>query len=59
MATEQHLAVPRRFVTTALPWLVGASGLLVYLFTLNRWVPLHEHDPAHPPDRGRADGVRH
>jgi tetratricopeptide (TPR) repeat protein len=41
MATEQNLAVPRRFVTTLLPWLVGTGGLLVYLFTLNRWVPLN------------------
>jgi len=41
MATEQSLAVPRRFVTTVLPWLVGAGGLLVYLLTLNRWVPLN------------------
>lgn len=41
MAPEQNLAVPRRFVTTVLPWLVGAGGLLVYLLTLNRWVPLN------------------
>ena len=41
MATEQNLKVPRRFVTTVLPWLVGTGGLLVYLFTLNRWVPLN------------------
>ncbi len=41
MATEQKLGVPRRFVTAVLPWLVGGVGLLVYLLTLNRWVPLN------------------
>ena len=28
-------------MTAGLPWLVGAGGLLVYLLTLNRWVPLN------------------
>jgi len=41
MATEQNLGAPRSFTTTVLPWLVGTGGLLVYLLTLNQWVPLH------------------
>ena len=41
MRTAQNLGVPRRFTTTVLPWLVGTGGLLVYLLTLNRWVPLN------------------
>jgi tetratricopeptide (TPR) repeat protein len=30
-----------RFVTRALPWLVGAGGLLVYLITLNHWISFY------------------
>src|SRR5688572_32272958 len=33
-------AVPKTFVTTRLPWLIGACGLVVYLATLNHWVSL-------------------
>ena len=40
MANELSRSIPRSYVNTVLPWGVGAAGLLVYLGTLNHWVPL-------------------
>src|ERR1039457_4262377 len=40
MTSEHTGAVPRRFVTMVLPWIVGACGLLVYLLTINPWISL-------------------
>ena len=40
MTTEKNEAVPNSFVMSVLPWLVGAIGLLVYLFTLDGWISL-------------------
>ena len=40
MTVETNGAMPRKFVTAILPWIVGAVGLLVYLVTLNRWISL-------------------
>ncbi len=36
--TEQEVSPGNRFVSTALPWLIAAAALVVYLFTLNRWI---------------------
>src|SRR5882724_3252720 len=33
--------MPKTFVTLTLPWLIGATALLVYVVTLNKWVSLH------------------
>jgi tetratricopeptide (TPR) repeat protein len=35
MTFEENAALPKRFVTTALPWLVGLGALLVYLGSMN------------------------
>jgi tetratricopeptide (TPR) repeat protein len=35
MNFEQNAVLPRRFVTSFLPWLAGLGALLVYLWTLN------------------------
>lgn len=38
MTSEHTGTAPRRFVTVALPWIIGVVGLLVYLVTVNRWI---------------------
>src|SRR5262245_20363313 len=38
--TEKNGPGENRFVTMKLPWLVGAGGLGIYLFTLSPWVSL-------------------
>jgi len=35
MRFEQNAALPKRFVTSVLPWLIGFVALLVYLATMN------------------------
>ncbi len=40
MTTEKTDVVQNSFVTSVLPWFVGAGGLLVYLLTLNKWISL-------------------
>lgn len=35
MTFEQNSALPRRFVTALLPWLIGLAALIVYLATMN------------------------
>src|SRR5690349_24893529 len=37
MTFEQNSALPKRFVTCYLPWLVGLGFLLLYLATMSRW----------------------
>lgn len=37
MTFEQNSALPRRFVTSILPWLIGLGALLVYLGTMSHW----------------------
>jgi len=44
MAHERNPDSPDRFTTAVLPWLIGASGLLVYLVTLNWWVSFQSLD---------------
>lgn len=40
MTAAKNGTVPKEFVLTILPWLIGTGGLLVYLVTLNQWVSL-------------------
>src|ERR1700693_1722693 len=40
MAMQRNGTATTRFVTTILPCLVGAGGLVVYLLTLDHWVSL-------------------
>ena len=40
MTTETSISREKTFVADFLPWLVGAGTLVVYLFTLNRWITL-------------------
>lgn len=40
MTFEHNSALPRRFVTAVLPWLIGLGALLLYLATLNTWANL-------------------
>ena len=38
MTFEQNSALPKRFVTCCLPWIIGAGALVIYLATMNQWV---------------------
>ena len=38
MTFEQNSALPRRFVTSTLPWLLGLGAFVLYLATMTRWV---------------------
>jgi tetratricopeptide (TPR) repeat protein len=38
MTIEKNEPVARGYVTSVLPWLAGAVGLLVYFASLNRWI---------------------
>lgn len=38
MNFEQNSALPKRFATTTLPWLIGAGALVIYLVTMSKTV---------------------
>jgi tetratricopeptide (TPR) repeat protein len=40
MSFEQNSSLPKRFVPSTLPWIIGLGALLVYLATLNTWATL-------------------
>jgi len=41
MTFEQNSALPKRFVTSTLPWLVGLVATVVYLATMNHWATVN------------------
>jgi tetratricopeptide (TPR) repeat protein len=40
MTTESKGATTGGFASATLPWMIGAVGLAIYCFTLNRWISL-------------------
>jgi len=40
MTFEQNAVLPRRFVTSVLPWLIGLGAAVVYFMTMSRWATL-------------------
>jgi tetratricopeptide (TPR) repeat protein len=41
MTTEREVNPEKSFVSSYLPWVVGAGALVIYLLTLNHWVSLN------------------
>jgi len=41
MTFEQNAALPRRFVTSVLPWLIGLGAAVVYLATMSQWATIN------------------
>lgn len=45
MTTRTDAGAPKSFVNARLPWIVAALAAVVYLLTLNHWVPFNSLEP--------------